>query len=585
MFRPLMLLSASLCALARPAHAATPLQHVIIIVQENHSFDSYFGTYPGADGLPPGTCVPLNPAAPQQGCVAPFHDVHDVAAGGPHTAPDALADLADGISTAGMNGFVYQQTQGAARKCGNRPSCNGGLPGVLRHDVMGYRTNTEIPHYWEYAQHFVLQDHMFSGVRSWSVPAHLDLVSEWSALCANQLQAASCVTSAMPARPGLRTTYPWESLFQFLDIHYVSWKYYLGEGQEPDCDDDEMTCAPQNQSTRVPSIWNPAPSFAYVRGQGQAYLAAHNPPVQQFLADVAAGTLPQVAWIVPEQAFSEHPPAGVTAGMIYVVSLVNAIMASPYWQSTAIFITWDDWGGFYDHVVPPNVDMTADGSGEAEGFGLRVPGLLISPWARAGTIDHSILSVDNYARFIEDVFAGSARLDPAAIGQTEARPDIRDSVTSVRFLNGQTAPVGDLMAEFDFNQAPIPPLVLSTHIPTGITTACRGTATDHQEPCTQPQVAINWLPITGPQVPGPFVYHVMRNGMELPQCIGVATTCVDTPPPGTWYYRAYSVNLSGKVSELSAAAEADMPTSLPDATADAAMPQSIWPANLAIGGR
>jgi phospholipase C len=277
------------------ARATTPIEHVIIIVQENRSFDTYFGTYPGANGLPAGICVPLDPGVPQKGCVAPFHDIYDVNAGGPHTAKDAKLDLANGVTRAKLDGFVRQQSEGIKRTCGNSPSCSGEIAGAKLHDVMGYHTDQEIPNYWAYAQHFVLQDQMLEGVRSWSVPAHLDMVSEWSAVCSSPSQPASCSTSVSPVPPGRNAVYPWESLFQFLDLHGVSWKYYLGEGPEPDCEDDEMTCAPQNQKGTVPSIWNPAPAFAYIKGRGPTYLAAHNPPAATFLADVAAGTLPSVA--------------------------------------------------------------------------------------------------------------------------------------------------------------------------------------------------------------------------------------------------------------------------------------------------
>ena len=236
------------------------------------------------------------------------------------------------------------------------PQCFGYNHGVARHNVVGYHTADEIPNYWAYAQHFVLQDRMFAGVRSWSLPAHLDLTSEWVALCANDNDAATCQTVPTTGgkAPGPSTQYPWVNLFQLLDTHGISWKYYLAQGAEPDCEDDEMTCDPPIQTPGVPSIWNPAPYFKWVKAQGAAYLAQHNPPVDQFVVDAENGSLPQVSWVVPNWELSEHSPAGVTAGMEYVTSLVNAVMTSPQWSSSAIYITWDDWGGFYDHVMPPS---------------------------------------------------------------------------------------------------------------------------------------------------------------------------------------------------------------------------------------
>ena len=99
-------------------------------------------------------------------------------------------------------------------------------------------------------------------------------------------------------------------------------------------------------------------------------------------------------------------------------------MRSPDWSSTAIFLAWDDWGGFYDHVEPPTVD--------AQGYGLRVPGLMISPYARAGYIDHQTLSFDAYLKFIEDDFLGGARIDPKTDGRPDPRPDVRENARDPR---------------------------------------------------------------------------------------------------------------------------------------------------------
>src|SRR6202043_3045935 len=139
-----------------------------------------------------------------------------------------------------------------------------------------------------------------------------------------------------------------------------------------------------------------------VHADGQA---GNIEPVSSFYAAARAGTLPAVSWVTPSAAVSEHPPAPVSGGQAYVTSLVNAVMQSPDWNSTAIFLAWDDWGGFYDHVAPPVVDQN--------GYGLRVPGIVISPYAKRGYIDHQTLSFDAYLKFIEDDFLGGQRIDPA----------------------------------------------------------------------------------------------------------------------------------------------------------------------------
>jgi phospholipase C len=421
------------------------IQHVVIIMQENRSFDSYFGTYPGADGIPPGVCVP-NPPGP---CVRPFHDRNDRNAGGPHSEANWVADVDRGT----MDGFVRQQ-QAGLRSCEAtfNPACGSATDHA---DVMGYHDGADIPNYWAYAHDFVLQDHMFESNDSWSLPAHLFLVSEWSARCSRTGDPMSCVNATQsPSNPpdyqrqvGITDPtppdYPWSDLTYLLHKNGVSWAYYVFNGSEPDCDNDAaMSCSSVPQHARTPGIWNPLPYFDTVRQDRQL---TNIQSLSDFFAATKADTLPAVSWVIPNGGVSEHPPALVTAGQTYVTGLINAIMQSPDWASTAIFLTWDDWGGFYDHVRPPRVDEN--------GYGIRVPGLVISPYARRGFIDHQTLSFDAYTKFIEDDFLGGQRLDPATDGRPDPRPDVREKLPQL----------GDLSADFDFSQTPLAPVLLPLH--------------------------------------------------------------------------------------------------------------------------
>jgi phospholipase C len=206
------------------------IQHVIIFMQENRSFDSYFGTYPHADGIPKGTCVPLSPHLNKGKCVVPFHDVHDVNAGSNHGAPEEQADLDDGITTDRMDGFLRVQDEWKKHetRCPTRssPKCNAKTDGIFRHDAVGYHTDAELSNYWAYAEHFVLQDHLFASSRSWSLPSHLYLTSEWSAVCTDWTQALSCETDPLsphnPLKLGENATLPWVNLFQLLDDYGVT---------------------------------------------------------------------------------------------------------------------------------------------------------------------------------------------------------------------------------------------------------------------------------------------------------------------------------------------------------------------------
>ena len=453
----LVLLALGLALSAAPlARAAAPegihkIQHVVMIMQENRSFDSYFGTYPGANGIPAGVCVPGGEGKP---CVAPFHDPEVINVGGPHGVRASKIDVNGGK----MDGFINALAAGK-QECtgGTNPECTCKSKARCA-DVMGYHDAREIPNYWSYAKNFVLQDRMFESVASWSLPSHLALVSGWSAVCPlGSTNPLSCSSSLEPPKPSPKVKRPWTDITWSLHKAGVSWGYYVFEGTEPDCVADEaITCEPATQTPKTPSIWNTLPAFTDVSEDGQLgniqslsnfFTAVHSEP--------SCG-LPNVSWITPNGKVSEHPPASVATGQTYVTTLINAIMRSPCWSSTAIFVSWDDWGGFYDHVVPPAID--------ANGYGLRVPAMVISPYAKAGYIDHQQLSHDAYLKFIEDDFLGGARLNPATDGRPDSRPSVREEAPGL----------GSLTSDFNFSQQPRQPLLLSPHPEAGAASSAPG---------------------------------------------------------------------------------------------------------------
>jgi phospholipase C len=422
------------------------IRHVIVIMQENRSFDEYFGTYPGAAGIPRhgGAFTPCVPD-PNGGCQHPYHDPNDRNAGGPHDYDAYVTDLQGGK----MNGFITAVSQ--AKACVGNPDNPQCVQTTQHPDVMGYHDAREIPNYWRYAKDFVLQDHMFESVASWSQPAHVFLVSAWLAHCSDPMVPMTCTGSPTQPRGADNDLsnvpdYGWTDLTYLLYKHHVSWTYYLDQGFQPDCDDGAMTCSPEPQKIGVPEIWNPLPDFVTVHQDRQL---GNIQDASRFFAAAKAGTLPSVSWVIPNQRDSEHPPALVSDGQAWVTSLVNAVMQSPQWSSSAIFLTWDDWGGFYDHVVPPSVDQN--------GYGYRVPALVISPYAKEHFTDHQVLSFDSYLKFIEDDFLGGQRIDPKTDGRPDLRPDVRENATIL----------GDLIKDFDFSQKPRPPEILPLRPPPG----------------------------------------------------------------------------------------------------------------------
>jgi len=433
-----------------PSKGIFNLDHLIFVVQENRSFDEYFGTFPGADGFPRDAqgridvCVP-DPEAKR--CRRPYRDTNMFDAGGPHNSK---------ASRLTINGGKMDGTVVALRRIGNacnvnptRPGCPQATPGPNgTPDVMGYKTAAEIPNYWAYAKTYTLQDRMFAPSDSWTLPSHLYLVSGWSATCPDLNDPMSCRSDLrLPGRnaasngrywvpaDGKPRPYIWADITWLLYNYGVSWAYYVGPDSciRPPCG------KPSEASTNP--IMNPLPGFKTVEVTKQF---DNIRPNTDFFEAAASGTLPSVSWVVPTIGKSDHPPSSIADGQEWVTQVVNAVMQGPpeQWLSTAIFIVWDDWGGFYDHVKPIRIDRN--------GYGIRVPGILVSPWARPGAIDSQTLSFDAYLKLIEDRFLGGARLDPLTDGWPDSRPTVRENA----------ARLGNLALEFDFTQDPIPPLIL-----------------------------------------------------------------------------------------------------------------------------
>jgi phospholipase C len=419
------------------------IKHVIVIVQENRSFDHYFGTFPGAEGFPRRggrihVCVP-DPILGH--CARPYHTSSQLQAGGPHAQRHSRADVNGGR----MDGFIRTVIDSPIHCADHRddPSCRRYLGPQGQPDVMSYLTRREIPNYWAYARNFVLQDHLFAPADSWTLPAHLFLISAWAARCENPRDPMSCESNlelqeeAETQRSGADVPiWAWTDITYLLHEHDVSWSYYVGDDT---CVFDP--CEGERGPRRTVAQQNPLPWFTTVRQTHQLRnIRGH----EEYYDAAADGTLPSVSWVMPYSGVGEHPGAGepVWKGQRHVTKIINAAMRGPDWEETAIFLTWDDWGGFYDHVEPPRVDRN--------GYGIRVPGIMISPWARAGTVDSQILSFDAYLKLIEDLFLDRERLDPDTLSRPDSRPTVREEV----------AILGDLLEEFDFTQDPIPPLIL-----------------------------------------------------------------------------------------------------------------------------
>jgi phospholipase C len=333
---------------------ATPIQHLVVLMQENHTFDNYFGTYPGADGIPAGTKMPVDPNNLAAGYVTPWHIGDATISDLSHSA----ATFRDQYNNGKMDSFV------AALNARNE---NGA-------QAMGYYDGTDVPYYWNLADNYVLFDRFFSSAKDGSFANHMF----WVAADSPKAPKGGQLSDVLANVP---------TIFDELQAAGVSWKFYV-QNYDPTITYRDLG-SEGNRASQV--IWVPLLNFD--RFLDDPKLSSHIVDLSQYFIDLDNGNLPAVAFMVPSGA-SEHPPSNIMSGQRFVKNIIQELMRSSMWDSSAFMLVYDDWGGWYDHVPPIQVDD--------QGYGPRVPALLISPYAKSGYIDHTVLDFTSILKFIEE---------------------------------------------------------------------------------------------------------------------------------------------------------------------------------------
>jgi phospholipase C len=378
------------------AQARTRIKHVVFVLLENHSFDNVFGRFPGADGattakLSVGGRAMTTPLVPE-----PYYLWHDIG----HNWYDALVSINHGkmdgfshVSYADLNGdkAAYQQL---------RPS--------------------DIPNLYAYARTFTLSDRTFASAPGATLPNHLDAVaaqdggvrgnaqspnSAWG--CDSTKNTIVLVKHANQHITKERPCFTFATLADRLNQARISWAYYA---------------APPSD---LGYIWSTLDAFKQIRETSQ--WTQHVQDERRFEADARAGRLPAFSWVTPRAGTSMHPPTPVCPGENWIVGKLNALMSGPDWASTMVILTWDDWGGYYDHVAPPPRRTGA--------YGIRVPLLVISPYARRSYVAHTVYSFESVLKTAEVLW----HLAP---------------------LTDQDRTAHDMLDSLDLTQSPIAPLLL-----------------------------------------------------------------------------------------------------------------------------
>jgi phospholipase C len=374
--------------------AQSKIRHMVFVLLENRTFDNVFGRYPGGDGATTGIVSGKGTTPLLHAPVFGWHDIdHE------------FLNVLNAIDHGKMDGFA------------------GNPGGNLNGDLMAYEQvdGQDIPSFWRYARGFTLGDHMFSSALAPTFPNHLYSVAAQSGGVITNPQQSPALGWGCDSSPGAYTqrleagghlaaagtcfTFP--SMADIMQRLRVSWTYY--SAMRPD-------------QGYLFSVLN---AFRSVRDTG--LWPAHVKDESTFQADASQGRLPAFSWVTPPYLASTHPPFSICRGESWFVQKMNALMSGPDWSSTAVFLVWDDFGGYFDHVKPPSVDRY--------GYGPRVPLLVISPYARAGFITHTTYDFTSVLKTAEEIL-------------------------TLPSLTSRDRAARDLLDAFDFSQRPLAPMVL-----------------------------------------------------------------------------------------------------------------------------
>ena len=372
------------------ASNANPINHILIACQENHSFDNYFGYYPrvGAFGVPSNYSQPDG----NGGAVTPQHALFPITTDPSHTWQSIHSEWNNGA----MDGFY---------------TIDGST-------ALNYYNGSDLSYYYSVADTFTLCGNYFCSVLGPTVPNRLSLVSG---------TAGGNTTDTLS--PG---SVDWPTIVDVLDAHQVSWKCYnLGLGLG---------------STGSLEHFNGLTFFKKWQNDQRLTFTEDD-----YNADLHAGTLPQVSFLITEELISEHPPTDIQSGQQKMSDTINALMSSSSWTSSAVFLTYDEGGGFFDHVAPPQLD--------AYGLGMRVPMLVISPYAKRGYVSGQLYEHSSILKFIE------RRFELPSLASINHLFDTSTPGTNNDAANGNsTGPaepprdglsqIGDFYEVFDFTQNP-----------------------------------------------------------------------------------------------------------------------------------
>ena len=369
-------------------NAANPVKHVLIACQENRTFDEYFGYYPREGKFG----IPAHYSQPdgKGGTVTPHHNFLPISNNPSHSWQSIHSEWNHGK----MDGFYTADGSTA----------------------LGYYNGSDLSYYYGLADHFTLCGNYFCSLLGPSTPNRLSLMTA----------TAGGNTTNTIARGSL----DWPTIVDLLDAHKVSWKCYnLGIGTGTSLEDYNVL-------------------VHFKRWQNDSRL---NFTEDDYQKDLDAGTLPQVSFLITESLISEHPPADIQMGQHSMSEVINALMASKLWQSSALFFTYDEGGGFFDHMPPPQVD--------AYGMGFRVPMLVVSPWARRGYISGQLYEHSSVLKFIERRF-GLQSLASVNHQFDTSTPGTNNDAANGK-PRGPAAPprdglarIGDFYEVFDFSQNP-----------------------------------------------------------------------------------------------------------------------------------